>query len=368
MSAAILIYKHATAEDHVSVKWQDYSEDDGRIRVISKYVGIEKSVNANFRVKVHAVNDAITGATPSGSPDEDGSVPLSDMSDERDSIVTDFEFEHGIRSTSFQYAYSKESDFLSIGYALTHVTEFNKRNTRLSLGVSYVDDEIFASFMPQTEKKESTDLFVGLTQVINQNTLLTVNLSHGKSDGFLNDPYKTILQNTEPFPGLFLPLTFQENRPGDRSKDILYVNTKHHFTKLDGSVDFGYRYFTDSWGIDSHTLDLEWYQKVGEKLRISPKLRYYRQSSARFYSLDISDADFTATDTPDGSAPHYSADYRLAELQTITYGLKAVYSYNESLALDISFERYDMTGKDGVTPAEAFPDADVLTIGLTYQF
>ncbi len=368
VTIALLLFKRASAEDHVSVKWQDYSEDNNRIRVISKYLGIDKSVTENFRIKFHAVNDAITGATPSGSPDEDGSVPLSEMSDERESVVTDFEWTHGTGSTVFQYSRSKESDFLSIGYALTQVKEFNNRNTRLSLGVSYVDNEVFAAFMPMTELKDSTDLFVGLTQVIDPNTLFTVNLSHGESDGFLSDPYKTILQNTEIVPGLFLPLTYQENRPDNRSKDILYLNTKRYFNSLRASMDIGYRYFTDSWNVDSHTIDIEWHQKIGEKFRLSPKLRFYRQTAADFYTLDLSGANFIASDNPNGLAPHYSADYRLAKLETLTYGLKALYQIANRVTLDANFERYDMSGKDGRTPAEAFPDADVLTLGINIEF
>jgi hypothetical protein len=367
-SAVALLITRSYAEDKVSVKWQDYSEDDDRIRVISKYVEIDKGITENLTIKAHIVNDAISGATPTGSPNEDGTVPLADMDDERNSIVTDFVYTHGIRTTSFQYARSKESDFLSVGYALSHSTEFNKRNTRLSLGVSYIDDDIFASFMPQTEHKESTDLFVGLTQVIDPNTLFTINLSHGESDGFLSDPYKTIVQNTEIAPGLFLPLTFLENRPKDRSKDILYLNTKHYFSNLRGGIDIGFRYFTDNWDVDSQTLDIEWYQSFGEKLRIAPKLRYYKQSAANFYTTNLNNAPFTASDEPSGAAPNYSADYRLAKLGTVTYGLKVIYSATDNLYFDASYERYDMSGKDNITPEAAFPDADVITLGLTYQF
>ena len=365
---SIVLFVRTHAEDSISAKWQDYSEDDDRIRVISKYIGIDKTINENFAIKVHAVHDAISGATPSGSPDDDGTVPLSSMKDERNSIVTDFELSFGSRTTSFQYARSKESDFLSIGYALTHAVEINNRNTRISVGLSYVDDAIFASFMPQTEDKSSTDLFVGVTQVINRNTLFTANLSHGESDGFLSDPYKSILQNTELAPGLFLPLTYQENRPDNRSKDILYLNTKHHFESLRGSLDVGFRLFTDSWGVDSQTVDIEWYQSFGEKLRLVPKVRYYRQSGADFYTTHLSNASFTPLDEPMGLFPHYSADYRLAALNTVTYGVKAIYKIKENFEFDASFERYDMSGRDPNTPESAFPDANVLTLGFNFHF
>ncbi len=364
----LIVSKRSLAEDNVSAKWQDYSEDNGRIRVVSKYIGVEKQVTESVRLNVHAVNDAITGATPSGSPDEDGNVPLSEMHDERNSVVTDVVWEHGTHSESFEYSRSKESDFLSIGYAYTHTSEFNKRNTRLSLGVSYVDDEIFAVFMPEMETKSSKDFFVGVSQVLDPNTIFTANLSYGSSTGYLSDPYKSILQNTEIIPGFFLPLTYMENRPSEKNKKILFLNTKHYFPKLHGSADISYRYFKDSWDLDSHTLSLEWYQKIGEKLILIPKLRLYRQSAANIYQINLNEADFTPSDTPDGSGPNYSADYRLAALESTGYGIKLLYKPTERFSLDVDLERYEMSGRDSVTPADAFPDADVLTLGLTFKF
>ena len=41
----------AIGEDHISVKWQDYAEDDDRIRVISRYLGFEKQIAQMIPVK-----------------------------------------------------------------------------------------------------------------------------------------------------------------------------------------------------------------------------------------------------------------------------------------------------------------------------
>ena len=76
------------AEDHLSTKWQDYSEDDGRIRVVSKYLGFEKQVSNELILKGHGVYDSISGATPTGMPAEDGiNVPLSNLTDVREAGV-----------------------------------------------------------------------------------------------------------------------------------------------------------------------------------------------------------------------------------------------------------------------------------------
>ena len=75
----------SNAEDHISVKWQDYSEDNDRIRVISSYMGFEKKVSNQITLKGHGVHDAVSGATPTGVSADDGvNVPLSNLTDVRE--------------------------------------------------------------------------------------------------------------------------------------------------------------------------------------------------------------------------------------------------------------------------------------------
>ena len=95
--------KLVSGEEHISVKWQDYSEDNDRIRVISRYLGFEKAISNQVVLKAHAVHDAISGATPTGVPaDEDGNVPLSNLEDIREAGVIDLDWTHGIHKSTFQ--------------------------------------------------------------------------------------------------------------------------------------------------------------------------------------------------------------------------------------------------------------------------
>lgn len=356
------------AEDQVSVKWEDYAEDNGRINVIAKYIGIQKKVTERLSVKALAVNDVITGATPIGSPESDGSIPLSEIEDERNAAVVDLIWEDGNQVSSFQYARSKESDFISDGYAFTGSRYFNKKNVRLSLGIAYTDDAISGGPLTETEFKDSWDGFIGVNFVTTPNDTVSINLTHGKSDGYLNDPYKSIVKNAEILPGLILPLAFSENRPSTREKDIFLINGKHYFESLHASLDAEYRYYTDDWDVHSNTFKLEWYQKIGERLILIPKLRYYSQSQASFYRLDLDALDFDPSSPPDPDLYKYSADYRLAKMQTLSAGLKLIYKWGEHLSLDLEYERYEMEGKDDFTPADAFPDASISTVGLTWYF
>lgn len=361
--------KPSRAEDHLSVKWQDYQEDDGRVRVISKYVGGEKAITQSLALRLHGVHDTISGATPTGSNGRDGDeIVYSEISDVREAGVVDLDWTNGFHKTSFQFSHSKESDFLSKGYAIYNTSEYNKRNTGVSYGVSYIDDAIKPSFFSEEREKESLDAYVGISQVLDPNTIASVNFTYSKFDGYLADPYKSIASNLEVLPGFFLFQESAEHRPDERLRRIWFANLKRFFPELRASIDFDYRYFNDSWGVESHTFDFEWYQKIGDSLTLRPSYRYYTQSAANFYYTDLNGTGIDPLDSITGQGPYYSADYRLAKMATETYGLKAIYKLTESVSLDVSWERYEMKGRDGTTLDEVFPSADIITIGGSWWF
>ncbi len=365
----LVAFRELKAEDHVSVKWQDYKEDDGRIRVVSKYLGAEKQINSFFTLRLHGVYDSISGATPTGSSGRGiDEVPLSGLMDTRRAGVLDLDWTHGIRKTSFQYSHSKESDFLSRGFAVYNTSEYNKRNTVFNYGVSYVDDEVKPRFFSEIERKKSVDGYVGVSQVLDPNTVVGLSFTYSRFSGYLNDSYKIIKKDTEIVPGLSLPLIFSENRPEERLRRIWFANAKRFFPVVNGALDIDYRYFNDTWGIESHTFDFEWYQNVGEHLVLRPSYRIYQQGGADFYFRDLDETSIDPAAATTVAGPYFSADYRLAKLNTKSYGIKAIYGLNESISVDIAFERYEMEGEDARTPQAVFPSADILTIGGTWRF
>ena len=336
---------------------------------MSHYAGFEKKIAGGWGLRAHGVHDAISGASPSGDlGGEEGEVPLSALEDTRRAGVVDLDWERGIHKTSLQYAHSKESDYLSRGYALYNTSEYRKRNTGLNYGISYVDDEIEPGFFSAARSKRSVDYYAGVTQVLDTNTVARFNLTYGEIDGYLNDPYKIIRKETEILPGLSLPLTYPENRPAERTRRIVSTGVKRYFPAAKGSLDLGYRYFRDSWSIDSGTIEVEWSQKIGESFVLRPGYRYYRQSGASFYYPSLNGLDIDPEGASAESGPHFSADYRLARLAAETWGMKLVYNYKDALRFDVSWARYAMEGRDPAAPAAAFPSADILTLGGSWWF
>jgi hypothetical protein len=84
---------------------------------------------------------------------------------------------------------------------------------------------------------------------------------------------------------------------------------------MDGKVlDLSYRYMTDDWEIDSHTVDLRFRWPLGDRSYVEPHIRYYSQSEAEFYRSSLIDGE---------ALPEYaSADYRLGNFDAVTVGAK----------------------------------------------
>lgn len=363
--------KPTRAEDSIAYKYEDYQEDNDRIRVVAHYVRVEKELSLNTSIGVVGLIDTITGSTPTGVPitaDDENQVPLANLEDKRKSIILNLDHKSGDNGYAFELSYSDESDYESKGASFSYKREFNKNNTTFQTGYSVLDDELTAVALPETKNKNSNDYFIGLSQVIDPHTILTANISYGKENGYLGDPYKSVQKTVEILPGFFLPILFPENRPGTRDKWVFFTELQRDFEKLNGSLQGSYRFFSDDAGIDSHTWTLEWFQRLSEKFILAPMYRYYNQSAADFYYYNLDDAAITPERDNVGQAPYYSSDHRLSHMETHTYGAKLIWFINEDWELNLKYSRYEMKGLDGVTHPSAYSDANILTVGGRFWF
>ncbi|MDX2110504.1 MAG: DUF3570 domain-containing protein [Verrucomicrobiota bacterium] len=379
--------------DSIAAKYAHYVEDDGRMDVHTMSLAAEAQVMDGTTFAATYVVDTLAGATPTGQPAPLGTdlVPMSNIDDERTAGTLNITQKiASIHSIGLLLARSEESDYISSGVALNSIHELNKKNTTLRFGAGYTNDTIEPVFFPFERKKKSYDYIAGVTQVINSRTLLTANFVYGRSKGYNSDPYKLIEKEVEidpiNLPGFTLALTFPENRPELREKYIFFTQLSRHIDALNASTEFSYRFYHDTYGINAHTAEVKYLQRLGDKLILIPSLRYYYQTAADFYyytltgtavepQSELVDNGEGGTSkvyrdawTTDGRGDFFSADYRLSELSTWNLGLKAVAQLNEHVTGDIAIERYTMHGHDGITPQNAYSASWTITIGLKVGF
>jgi hypothetical protein len=361
----------ARGENSISYKYADYQELGGRVGVQTQGAFIEQDLGPSMRLKLTGILDAIAGATPTGQPAPAGSnqVPLARLHEYRKAWNADLSRQFSRVNLGVGIANSRESDYVSTGWSVNAVTDFNQKNTTLLTGVAGTDDTIKVFYQAARATKRTNDLIVGVTQLLDPRTSLTVNLSWGRQRGQISDPYKLVQKNIEIIPGLFLPLTMGENRPGYREKWVGLVALNRAFPEARGAVEGTYRYYHDTFGADAHTVDVSWFQRVGETLILKPSFRFYDQSAAQFYAYDFDRTNVIPRQgVPNPGGPFYSSDFRMSDFQSRTYGLKAIWKVTSAIQFDAGWEWYDMRGTDDVTPESAYCRARIITVGAKFTW
>lgn len=286
-------------------------------------------------------------------------VPLTHMHDYRRAYSLGLPVTLGRHMITPSIAYSQESDYISYSGALNYSLSLNDKNTTLSAGWAHNDDTVRDDLFRWRPKMTDSAL-LGLVQLFGPKAYLTVNASLSFEHGYLADPYR----------GVMLASTLQNNpddaamspevRPRHRNSQILYASWTQFITPADGSFEFSYRFFHDSYGIFANTAEVDWHQKLGKNVVISPMFRYYIQNSASFYYTLVPDAN--------GRPTFYSSDYRLSEFESFAAGITFTWRVAKHLSLDASYMRYIMQGLDGVTSQSAYPSANVFNAGLRIWF
>ncbi|HTL68059.1 MAG TPA: DUF3570 domain-containing protein [Lacunisphaera sp.] len=361
----------ARAENSVTYKYEDYRESDGRIVVKTQNALVEQDLGPDMHLKVQGVIDAIAGATPNGQPAPAGSdqVPLTNLTERRKAWNADFARQFAPLRIELGVANSRERDYVSTGWSVNTLTDFNQKNTTLLAGLAGTDDDVKVFYQAPWAKKRSHDLIAGVTQLLDPQTSVTFNLTWGRSTGYLNDQYKLVEKRMEVAPGVFLPFTFGENRPDHRTRWIALAGVNRAFPEQHGAIDASYRFYHDTFGTDAHTIEIHWLQRLGQQFILEPEFRWYDQTAANFYHYRLDDtAIVPVSGPPRPQGPFYSSDYRLSSLRTTLVGLKAVWTPAPHWQIDGAIERYDMRGNDGRTPQSAYPRATMLTGGARFSW
>jgi hypothetical protein len=363
-----------------------YSESNQRIEVDIFETAISAPIGKSMTGNVSILRDVISGATPVyNTRDANGVlsqvIPVSGASsasagcgpgnlicEQRDAInggLTKF-FDKG--SLNFGGGYSREHDYASKYFNTAASLDLNKKLTTLNFGASVAFDDIEPTpsvwnnqggGLPTDQQsiinqfkahKTSQQYLLGVSQVIDKDSLVQSNMTFGYHSGFLTDPYKWAN-----FYGNFgfdpnFGLNIGEKRPRERFEWAWLTQYIRHFEQFNhAALHVDYRFSTNDWGINAHTFETSWHQPVGAGWQVIPRFRYYSQDKADFYqpvfdtgvdSLTFANGSWTAN-----NLSAYSSDYRLAGFGTVSGGIKLSKEFTElkplsQLKFQTGFEYY----------------------------
>jgi hypothetical protein len=121
---------------------------------------------------------------------------------------------------------------------------------------------------------------VGLTQILTRNSILSVNLEVITDEGWLSNPYRSMLY-ADPTSGSGFGLGAEVD-PSTRTSNAVGLDYKY-FLPWRAALDLQYRYFEDTWHIRSHTAQLG-YTQPWRNWTFDGTVRFYTQTHADFYS------------------------------------------------------------------------------------
>ncbi|GLX77946.1 hypothetical protein tinsulaeT_12860 [Thalassotalea insulae] len=413
-TCALLTTNQVSATETAVDEWQFdtaimyYGESD-RVTAVEGIVAGQKTFADEQVLNLKVTVDALTGASANGAvaqpdvqtftrPSGNGQYQVKAKQTPLDDTFHDTRLQlTGSWSQPLYHDYtwtvggnlSKEYDYLSVSVNSNLARDFNKKNTTVSAGFSYAFDQIepegglpkalsemtveqfgsteFDALFEQTrigssDDKNTLDLLLGLTQVINRNTIVQLNYSYSDVSGYLTDPFKVVsVVNQQGYS----QRAIYEHRPDSRTKHAVFAQLKTHFSNT--VLDASYRYMTDDWQIDSHTLDLRYHMALNNGHYIEPHIRYYTQTAAEFYTPFIIEGQSINQDI--------SADYRIGEMDAYTFGIKYGMPMNSGDSLAFRLEYYRQSPKSDGTAAvgvlndvELYETIDAVIAQVSYSF
>ncbi|EKF72872.1 hypothetical protein A11A3_16525 [Alcanivorax hongdengensis A-11-3] len=376
-----------------------YSEQD-RVTAVEPVIQGQRTFKDDSELKLKLTVDSLTGASHNGAITSDKPQTFTSPSGNETyttnpgEVPLDDSFHDTRTAANVQYTrpinrlwrwtaglnFSNEYDFTSLGLNAGVMRDFNDKNSTLTFALSHEADTIdpvggvpvglsIQSDQQKTDGSEDRsvdDVLVGLTQVINRRWIMQLNYNLSVTDGYNTDPYKVVTvvdANGDPLEAEALGGTnigpgdgqVFELRPDSRTKHALYWENRYHFSR--DVLAVGYRFMTDDWGINSHTLDVKYRIPFGQTWYVQPHVRWYQQSEADFYRESITQAELATT-------KEVSADYRLGKLTDMTYGVKLAKQWQSGQELSFRVESFQQSGDSDAADL----DAVIAQVGYTFYW
>ena len=236
--------------------------------LVRKSFADKVSVRANYYVdKVSAASiDVVTSASP--------------YSEERTEKSVGIDYLAGKAIYSLSYGNSEESDFEANSVHFDMSQDFFGDLTTLSLGYSKGWDEVFRtgdnSFAEEADRQHFR---IGLSQVLTKNLIGSIGHELITDEGYLNNPYRSVRYLTSPNSYSFEP----ERYPNTRTSEATAIRLAYYLPWRAG-LHGEYRIYSDSWGVDANSWQLQLIQPIGQRGTVETRYRSYQQGDADFYA------------------------------------------------------------------------------------
>ena len=288
-------------EDEIQFNFNGYG-DNARVFIAYPSLSVSKKVTEQTSLSGKYLIDGISGASMKSQFQVDGITSATqgssgggdDTPDElRHEMVLGVTQAVADATFSISGIYSVEHDYSSKTIAASGAIPFAQKNSQLGFGYTGSWDKNYPQTRDWTEDKRVNAYSLAFSQVLSKTMVGQIDLSLITNSGYLSDAYQVVQVMDGNNVILREPVHPDERtRYAAGSKTIFKVGEK-------SSLQLGYRFYHDSWEIDSHTLSALFQQKAFEdKFIFGYGLRSYFQSKAYFYKEHYTvDDEYLAVDS-----------------------------------------------------------------------
>lgn len=298
-------------EDNVDLLYHRYEGGgmviDGPSVLVRKNVGPQVSVSGQYYV------DSVSAASV------DVLATASEYTEERTELTAGVDYLYERAILSLGYTNSSENDYQANTVYFSISQEFFGGMSTLTLGYANGWDEVGQrgneSFEEDADRRNYQ---LGLSQVITTNSLLGFDLEVVTDEGFLQNPYR---QNRYLDPNDPANFQYQPERYPETRTSYSLATRALYYLPYRASIRAEYRFFSDTWGIDSNTFELAYVHALNPRWSLEGKVRYYDQEQADFYS------DLYAFEN---SQTHLARDKEMSSFSGTTLGGGLVYEWRQT--------------------------------------
>ena len=259
-------------DDRADVLYHQYDGGgvtiDGPSVLVRKKAGKSLSFVGNYYVDMisSASIDVITTASP--------------YTEERTQWSLGMDYLRGNTTMRVGYTSSVESDFDAKSYSFSVSQDMFGDLTTVTLSYGLGDDLVRSSVDESFEEPLDRQIYgIGITQILTQNLISSINIETVTEEGYLNNPYR-VVRYLDPLSASgysFEP----ELYPNTRTSNAVGLRARY-FLPYRAAVEGEYRFFTDTWDIEAHTAAISYIHPWND-WTFTGKFRYHDQTGAHFY-------------------------------------------------------------------------------------
>jgi hypothetical protein len=248
-------------------------EIDGPSLLVRKSVGEKLSLSASYYVdsiSSASIDVVTTGASPNG------------YTEERTQWGVGVDYLRGDTTMSVGFSTSDENDYHADTMNFAISQDIFGGLTTVTLGYGSGADKVGKRGAPLfSDNVDRSAYRLGLAQVLTRNLILGFSYEAIADEGYLNNPYRQV-RYVDPANATAW-LTQPEVYPRTRASNAAAIRAMYYLPYR-ASLSGDYRYYTDDWGIDAHTVEIGYVQPFSARWVVDFKYRFYTQSAADFYS------------------------------------------------------------------------------------